>query len=165
MEGKMVQRAEKLAFFGVKGASDAITYHKMKGFTEMSQSKNPKEYSRQYIDELFEQTDITGYSPSISYAFDQYVGDPVHNEIVAITDGEFVGNDAVRPIVIVDMTQPATEGKYPAVKRDFAVIPDSEGDSMDAYTYSGNLKVKGERVVGTATITDGTLTFTEGAGA
>ena len=117
MDGKMVQRADKLAFYGVKGEEDAVTYHRMKGFTDMSQSKNPKEYSRQYVDEYFEQTDVTGYSPSISYGFDQYVGNPVHEDIVAITDGEMIGNDAVRSIVIVDMTQEATGGKYPAEKR------------------------------------------------
>ena len=37
----------------------------------------------------------------------------------------------------------ATDGKKVAYKRDFAVIPDSEGDGTDAYTYSGTFKTKG----------------------
>ena len=160
MEGKLVQRADKVAFYGVKGEGDAVVYHRMKGFTDLSTSKNPKEYSRQYVDEYFEQTDVSGYSPSIAYGFDHYVGDPVHADLVKITDDELLGSDAVRSIIMVDMTQ-ETAGKFKAVKRDFSVIPDSEGDSMDAYTYSGNMKVKGDKVVGQAAITDDTLTFTE----
>ena len=165
MEGKLVQRADKVAYYGVPGASGgAVTYHRMKGFTDISTSKNPKEYSRQYVDEYFEETDVTGYSPSISYGFDQYVGDPVHADLVKISDDELLGQDAVRSIVMVDMSAELTDGKYAAIKRDFSVIPDSEGDSMDAYTYSGNMKVKGGKVAGQATITDDTLTVTESEG-
>ena len=164
MEGKLVQRADKVAFYGVKGEGDAVTYHRMKGFTDISTSKNPKEYSRQYVDEYFEETDVTGYSPSISYGFDQYVGDPVHADLVKISDDELLGGDAVRSIIMVDMSAELTGGKYAAIKRDFSVIPDIEGDSMDAYTYSGNMKVKGAKVSGQATITDDTLTFTEDSG-
>jgi hypothetical protein len=87
----------------------------------------------------------------------------VHDEIIRITDGELVGKDAVVPIILVDMTQDGTTaGTKVAVKRDFALIPDSEGNSTDAYTYSGNLKVKGEKTAGVATSADDfdTITFT-----
>jgi hypothetical protein len=60
MDGTMVQRADKVAYLGIKGTGDTFTYHRMKGFTEMSVSKNPKEYNRQYVDEAFEETDVTG---------------------------------------------------------------------------------------------------------
>ena len=79
----LVPRSKKVLFYGVPAASgDTTTYHRMKGFTDVSTSKNAKEYTRQYVDELFEQTDVTGYSPSTSYGFDQYAGDPVHADIV-----------------------------------------------------------------------------------
>ena len=50
-----------------------------------------------------------------------------------------------------------------AVKRDFAVVADSEGDGTDAYTYSGTFRAKGEKVLGTATSADDwqTITFSE----
>ena len=93
----LVPRSQKVLFYGVPAASgDTITYHRMKGFTDVSTSKNAKEYTRQYVDELFEQTDVTGYSPSTSYGFDQYAGDPVHADIVKITDNELIGSNAVR---------------------------------------------------------------------
>ena len=58
----LVPRSQKVLFYGVPAASgDTTTYHRMKGFTDVSTSKNAKEYTRQYVDELFEQTDVTGY--------------------------------------------------------------------------------------------------------
>ncbi len=164
MDGTLVQRADKVAFFGVVGETGEVTYHRMQGFTDMSKSQNPKEYSRQYVDEEFEQADVVGYSPSIAYSFDQYVGDPVHDEIVKLSDNEAVGSNAVRTIVIVDMTKAGTKaGTFVAAKRDFSVIADSEGNSFDAYTYSGNFKVKGSKIEGVASTTDEwqTLTFEE----
>lgn len=101
---KLVQRSKKVAFYKVDDK-----YERMTGFTSMSKSSNPKEYSRQYVDEDGEVTDVTGYSPSIDYAFDQYENNAVHDDIVAITEDELMGSDAVREIVIVDFTKQDTE--------------------------------------------------------
>lgn len=166
MDGILTSRAKIVAFYGITANvedSPTTTYHRMQGFTSLTTSKNPKEYTRQYVDEEFEQTDVVGYSPSIAYTFDRYDGNEVHEDIARITNGELTGNDALVDILVVDTTQ--TTGN--AVKRTYAVIPDSEGDSMDAYTYSGNFKVKGDKVKGTATVAENgmTATFTEGAGA
>lgn len=163
MQGTLVKRYEKLAFYGVPGENGGTaTYHRMKGFTELSISKNPKEYSRQYVDEKTEQTDITGYSTSISYAFDRYEGQAVHEDIIRITDDELVGDEAVRTIIVVDMTDGNNTAGYSAVKRDFAVVPDSEGSSLDAYTYSGSFKARGESETVTVTISGDTLTIKTG---
>lgn len=158
----LVARSKKLLYYGVAGAeAGKVTYHRMKGFTDQSTSKNPKEYTRQYVDELFEQTDVVGYSPSTSYGFDQYAGNPVHDDIVKVTNDELIGNDAIRPLILVDLSGVADGTKTaPAVKRDFSVIPDSEGGSLDAYTYTGNFKSKGAKVIGTATTVDDWMTIT-----
>ena len=159
---KLVKRSQKLAFYGVKG-EEGVTYHRMTGFTEFSKSANPKEYSRQYIDEEYERNDIVGYSPAFSYEFDQFDGNLVHSDIAAIADGEMTGSEAVRPLVLVDLTK-ESNGSCAAVKRDFAVVPDGEGDSTAAYTFSGSMKAAGEKTEGTAVSSDGwkTLVFTEG---
>ena len=154
MNGVLVKRSDKLAFYGVPGEG-ATVYHRMRGFTDSSVSKNAKEYNRQYVDESSERSDVIGFSPAMSYAFDQYTGNPVHDDIVAMTNSETMGTAAIRSILIVDLTDFTTVGEvdtYAAIKRDYAVIPDSEGGSLDAYTYSGNLKTNGPKVVGTATI-------------
>lgn len=158
---ELIKRYQKVAFYGVpsgSGNSVTYTYHRMKGFDEISTSKNPKEYSRQYVDEEFEQTDVVGYTPTISFGFDRFKGNAVHDDIAAIFDGEKTGADAVRPIIIVDMANSNS-----AVKRDFAVVADSEGDGTDAYTYSGTFRAKGDKIAGTATSSDDwqIITFAE----
>ena len=159
MKGTFTRRCDKLAFYGVE-TSGSTVYYKMQGFTSISTSKNPKTYTRRYVDEPFEQSDVVGYSPSVAYSFDRFAGNPVHDDIVKISDNELTGNEAVRSIIIVDLATKNGEG-YHAVKRDFSVIPDSEGEDDEAYTYSGTMKVKGEKAFGTAIISDDTCVFTE----
>ena len=160
----LVKRSDKVAFYGLTGS-----IVRMKGFTSFSKSSNPKEYTRQYVDEAGEQTDVVGFSPSYAYGFDQYTDNLVHADIATITDEEKLGDDATRYIYAVDFTNEISSGVYACKKRLFAVIPDSEGDSMDAYTYSGNLKNKGVSIPGTATVSNGsaslTMTFTPTSGA
>ncbi len=153
----LVARHKKLSFYGVPSGTDGtITFHRMTKFTTFSQSKNPKEYSRQYVDEPHTQSDVVGFSPSISYAFDRHSENVVHKDMIAIADDELLGDDAVRTLLLVD----TVTGE--AIQRDYAVLPNSEGDSLDAYTYSGDFKCKGDKVKGTATSSDDwkTVTFT-----
>lgn len=142
---KILNRSDKVAFMEI-GESGSKTLTRMRGFTELSVSKNPVEYSRRYVDENAERSDVTGYAPSISYAFDRFSDDAVHKEIVAISDGELTFDGAIRKIVVVDLSSPSTSGgsSFNAVSRNFSIIPDSEGDSTDAYTYSGTMKANGD---------------------
>ena len=167
MPTKIVPRHKILAFMGVRETTTSggttvttTTYYRMTKFTQLSTSKNPIEYGRQYVDEPFTVTDVMGYSPSISYAFDKHTDIPVHNDLVKITNDELLGDDAVRSIIVVN-----TETNE-AVKRDYAVIPNTEGDNINVYTYSGTFKVKGELIKGTAATSDNyqTITFTETSG-
>ena len=159
----IVKREDKLMFISSEAGGADQTYNRMKYFTDLSTSKNPVEYSRRYVDEATERTDVTGYATSIAYAFDQYTDDAAQEKIVEITDNELTGEAAIVSILIVDLSGTESSGAYPARMRNFAVIPDSEGDSTDAYTYSGTLKANGDSVIGTAATTDEwlTCTFTE----
>ena len=68
----LVIRSKKVAFMQCTSDKTAGTYTRMTKFTSMSRSANPNEYSRKYIDEDGQVTDVTGFSPSYAYAFDQY---------------------------------------------------------------------------------------------
>lgn len=157
MAGKIIPRHKVLAFYGVPSTDGEVTFHRMSKFTSLSQSKNPIEHSRQYTDEKFSQTDVIGYAPSIDYSFDRHSGNAVLTDMIEIGDKELVGDDAVRPIIWVD----TETGK--AIKRDYSVIPNAEGDNINIYTHSGTLKCRGESVHGTATSSDDwqTVTFAE----
>ncbi len=163
MIGKLVNRHEKIAYYGVL-TDGTVTYHRMRGFTKMNTEKNPVEYARRYIDESFEQTDVVAFSPSIAFSFDRHSGNPVHDDIVNLSETEALGADAVRSIVVVDMST-EENGVCAAVCRNFSVVVDTEGDSKEAYTLSGTFRTKGDKVFGTASVSeDGeTLEFTADA--
>lgn len=130
------------------------------GFTSFSESKNPKEYSRQYVHEKTERSDVVGFAPSIAYSADMYSGDPCVERVAKAHDEEQIGNDSHVDIVVVNMWEKGTGDSYVAYKRTYSIIPDTKGDGSDALIYSGNLKAAGESVKGTATIdSNGKCTF------
>lgn len=144
---KLVMRADKVAFMKI-----GETYHRMRGFKNLPTSKNPIEYTRAYVDEYGEVTDVVGMSESKEFEFDQYVNDVVHNYLVNIIDNEILGTDAVVTIMTVDKNDDS------AIVRDYSVIADTAGDGTEAYTYSGRFAAVGPAKVGPATISADGLT-------
>lgn len=155
-KSEIIARHKIIAFYGVPDSSGAVKYHRMKKFTQFTHSKNPIEYSRQYVDEPFQQTDVVGFSPSYNYAFDKHKNLEVQADIIRITDGELIGEDAVRNIVIVDTSDPSAT----AYMRTYSVIPNSEGDNINIYTYSGSFKARGEKTAVTVSTSDDYQTIT-----
>lgn len=165
--GNLVQRSGNLAFYNVPtghyttGIAGTLT--RMEGFTDLGRSHNPKEYSRQYVDEDFERTDIISYSTAISYAFDLYKGNSVLEDIVDITERELIGDKMKRQILTVDMTTcvgsgTGTETAFGRI-RQYSVIPDSSGNTKDCMTYTGNFKANGESRPCSVTSKDGWQTI------
>lgn len=163
-KAKIVGRHQRVAFMNVSIGEEAANYQRMTGFTQMTNSKNPKEYSRQYVDRESEDTDVVGYSPAISYSFDRHTNTPVHERIAKVHDGELTGSDALVDVVIVDFfTSSGAEGTYVARKRTYAIIPDADGDGTDALIYTGSLKSKSDVEEGTATVSEDGKTATYSA--
>ena len=160
---RLVGRHKRVAFMDVTG--DGKTYTRMTGFTSMSDGKNSTEYSRQYVDEESERSDVVGYAPSMDYEFDLHTNDAVLKRLATITDDELLGSDAQVNIVMVDLFEVKTEDQNncKARKRDWSVIPDTEGDGTDELIYKGSFKAAGKITKGTATTTDDwqTCTFAE----
>lgn len=161
MPNEIIPRHKILSFYGLTVTDSTTTpptvtttYTRMKKFTQLTQNKNPQEYSRKYVDEATQRTDVTGFSPQVDYAFDRHNNDPVLLDIINISDSELIGSDAVRTIISVDVETGT------AFKRDYAVVPNSEGDDANIYTYSGSFKANGEVVKGTATSADNWQTVT-----
>lgn len=82
----------------------------------------------------------------MDYEFDLYMNDAVQKKLATITDDELLGSDAQVTVVVVDLFETkADEGNTcTARKRDWSVIPDTEGDGTDALIYKGSLKAAGE---------------------
>ncbi len=156
-----LKRSDKLAFLGIEDGG-LVTYHRLINFTEFSVSKNPVNYSRQYVDEDFERNDVVSYAPSVSYSFDYDNENAAHNVLVDITDNEKVGDSALVGIVLVDISEDSADGVR-AVLRRWSVIPDKEGSDADAYDYSGTFRANGKRIEGIAVSEDNwqSCSFTE----
>lgn len=153
---KLVIRSERVSFMDVDGTPTRMTK-----FTAITPTKNPKEYSRQYVDMATETTDVIGYSPSIEYNFDKHTNNSVHAKLAEISDDELLGTDTHVDIITVDMFGDS-ETKT-AIKRTYAVIPAGDSDGTDALKYSGTFRAVSDIVKGTAVSEDGwkTCTFTE----
>lgn len=147
---KLVTRNRKVAFMDVSTTAIA-NFLRMTKFTEISRSKNPTEYSRTYVDEDGETTDVTGYSEEISYNFDQHEGNLVHDKLADIADDEKKGADALVKILQVDFTKPIDDG-YKARLRTYSTVPDTDGDATEAYTYAGAFKKNSTMTVGKAVV-------------
>ena len=90
-----------------------------------------------------------------------YAENLVHEKIVKITDDELTGDEALVKILIVDFSKTSGNG-YEARLRTYSTVPDTEGDSTDAYTYSGTFRKNSNMTKGIATLnSDNTVaTFT-----
>ena len=155
-KAKLVKRHQRVAFMDTDTTGSAQKFERMTGFTSMTNSKNPTEYSRQYVDRESEDTDVVGYSPSVSYSFDRHTNTPVHERIAQVHDGELTGSDALVDILIVDIfDHVGTEADaYVARKRTYAIIPDADGDGNDALIYTGSFKSKSDIEEGMATLSE-----------
>lgn len=146
----LVMRAGLAHYMDVSDTSTAQFTRIGEGFTDFTESKNAKEYARQYINESTERTDVVGYAPSIAYSADIYSDDPVCQKVVAITDSEALGADAQVDIVTAneyEITGSATT--CTAYKRKYAVIPDQKASGVEQLVYTGTLKAVGEQIEGT----------------
>lgn len=151
-KAKLVKRSDIVNFMKV---GDTETFYRMKYFPTMSKSKEPEEYERQYYDENSKRTDVVSMSESIEFELDRHTNDEVHARIVEIFDKELLGDDANVTLCTVNFTEPGTaEGSYKARVREYAVIPESEGDGNEAYKHTGAFKSKGDIIEGEATSTD-----------
>lgn len=141
-DGALVTREKRVSFMNV-GTKSSPKYVRMQGFTSMSDGKNASEYSRRYVDEATERSDVTGYAAQIDFEFDRYSPFTVHEKLAAIIDGELLGSEAHVEIVTVDLFNGSEEAGYAAKYREYSVIPDTVGDGTDALIYSGTFKAIG----------------------
>lgn len=147
-EIKIIKRADLRSFMGITNGT-TVEYQQIGlGFTNLSESKNPQEYSRKYIHEQTERTDVVGFAPAFAYSVDAHSGEPVCQEIMKITDNELLGSDSVRDIIAVNLWDGDDTTGYTAFKRSYSVIPDGRGDGTDALVYTGNMKANGDAVKG-----------------
>lgn len=65
-----------------------------------------------------------------------YAGNPVHERIAKIHDGEKVADDAHVEVVTVDFYKKNTEGDKCYATRELTQLSDSDGDGTDALVFT-----------------------------
>lgn len=149
----MLIARKQFASYMDTGDSATVAWTLMgEGFTSLKEAKNPKEYSRKYVHEDTERTDVIGYATQIDYSVDAYSDNDVIAKIIAVTDQEKTGADAQVDIMNVNLwddsgVSPAHA--HVAYKRKYAIVPDAKGDGTDALVYSGKFKAVGDVIRGT----------------
>lgn len=156
-ELQVYNRADIVNFIGL--ILNATVFQRMKGFTDGGKSLNSSTYDRRYIDEKTERSDVIAYATEIAYGFDRIKGDAVTEMLAKVHDDEIVG--FTRPIVTVNFNEPVEGGGFKAKMRNWSVQPDSDGDSTDAYTYSGAFKANGSIITGVAKVVEGSENDTQ----
>ena len=149
----MLSRTKKMAFIEVFDGEGGSFFERLKGFTEFTVRLNPKEYSRKYVDEVNERSEVVAYQPTISYKFDREAGNTAQQVFVDAADFECVGDEATVTIAVVDLTQSDGSGAE-VVLRDYIIVPDSEGDDANMYSYSGTMRACGDKQHRRCTSTD-----------
>lgn len=153
-QSKLVMRYEFRSYMDTSEPphSEAVWSLIGEGFTSLTESKNPTEYSRKYVHEKTERTDVVGFATQIEYTTDTYTENPVINKIREVTDNELTGTDTQVDILNVNMYEDAGEAdahKYTAYKRTYAIIPNQKGEGTDALIYSGSFRAAGDVTPGT----------------
>lgn len=176
---KLVLRHEVLTFMKPKKLTDDTfeeKYYRLYGFTELSETANPQEYTRKYIDEARERTDIVGMTKTSSFNLDYHEGDLVHADIKKMYDKELTGTNTEREFIAVELfkdvkytetpvlqaketkTGETKTGKRAILRKYTVIISDSGGE--EAVTFAGSFNVSGDRIEGVAISDDGWQTCT-----
>lgn len=132
--------------------------------SEMTVQMNPQTSTVQDVTQDTAETDITGYQPNIPVSKSVSKTDPTFKYIDEIRRKRKILSDAYGQILNVDVFNESSDGTYPAELQNISIQIDSFGGSAsDPLTISYTYNYRGDPVPGTATITDGTVTFTAAA--
>ena len=135
-----------------------------KGITSQTVAYNPVTTSETYIDEDSATTNVDSYGVNIATPQTCYVGEPVFDYVDGLRKKRAVGSDCETDIIMVYIYDKKSDGVYVAEKNKCVVqIDDFGGDGGQSTVINYTINLNGDPVIGTATIVDGKVTFTEDA--
>lgn len=153
-------------YFGVPSTSGGVTTvtNYLGGvITSLTESTNPIESEKHYIQQKSATTNVTGYSNEFPITMDMVQGDEVFDDFYEIFYERKTGSDIKRDHIIVNLWEPisGSENTYKARKIKQSVeITEANGDPGTQKQITGSLK-GGDFVYGT--FNTSTKVFTETA--
>ena len=164
----LLKRSQIQAFLNT-AASDSEAEFKIvgNGMTSGAYEYNPQETTETYIINDNATTTLDSYQIAFDGEMKCMKGDPIFDYIDGLRYKVAVGDDAKSSVVLVDtwnVPQSAEAGAYRAQKFECTVsINNYGGDGGVTPTISFKIGLNGDPIQGTATIAQGTCTFTPAA--
>lgn len=147
------------------GDGSSATWSRMgKGITSQKISYNPTVTTEQYIDEDNATTSVDSYAPSLDGTQTCYSGEPIFEYLDGLRKSRSVGAALETEVLFVYLYDKS--GSAYAAEKNACVIQfgDYGGDGGGNVQMTYTIALNGDPVVGTATVSDSTVSFTEGAG-
>lgn len=159
---KKIKRSEFATFLNTTPDGTA-TYSRMgKGITGQTVAYNPSTTSETYIHEDAATTSVDSYSLAINTPQTCYAGEPVFEFIDGLRRSRAVGADAETDVLLVYIYSSTAGNAYAAEKCKVAIsVEEFGGDGGAPVSITYTLNLNGDPEIGTATITDGKVTFTK----
>lgn len=159
----LIKRSQIQAFLNV-GKAAAESYKIVgNGMTSGSYEYNPQNTTETYIVNDNATTILDSYQIAFDGEMKCMKGDAIFDYIDQLRYDVAIGDDAKSSVVLVD-TYSGEAGSYRAEKFDCTISINSfGGDGGVTPTIAFNIAINGDPVKGTASIADGTCTFTPAA--
>ena len=160
-----IKRSEFATFLNIGG--ETANYARMgKGITAQNISYNPNTVTETYIDEDNATNSVESYAPAIDGTQTCYKGEPIFEYIDGLRKKRATGAELETDIVLVYIYSKGTaENTYAAEKNKCVIqLGDFGGEGGGSVQLTYTISLNGDPEIGTATITDGKLTFAATAG-
>lgn len=165
MSMEKIKRSLFATFINTTPGEDTPTWAKMgKGITSQKISYNPNVTTETYIDSDNAHSSVDSYAPSLDGSQTCYKGEPVFEYIEALRQSRAVGTDLETEVLFVYLYD-GTANSYKAEKNACVIqLGDYGGDGGGNIQLSYTIGLNGDPVLGTATISNSTVTFAPTAG-
>lgn len=155
---KKIKRSAYASFLNVSATSTPSWKRMGQGISEMNLEYNAEEESEKYIHQDSATHMLTSYAPEADVEQRCYKGEDIFEYVEAKRRSRAVESDAETQILDVFMYDKLADGVYAAELNDAIVVINSFNGESIGYSVKRN----GDPVQGYATITNSTVTFTEG---
>lgn len=134
------------------------------GFTELDESPSAQTTSKRYVNDASATQSVTGYEATWGFTSDLIKSEEAIELIYKIGAERRTGADAESTMLIVDLDETESEGVFYAREQKVAISVDDFADEDGEMTVSGDFLGVGDPVVGKATITGDSVSFTSDKG-
>lgn len=162
MAEEKIKRSAFAQFLNTTPGESTATYARMgKGITTGTLSYNANTTTETYIHEDNASSSIDSYAPELATQQTCFKGEPIFEYIDELRKKRATGSDCETDMLLVYIYD-KTGNNYAAEKQKVVIeLSDFGGDGGGNVVVNYNVKAVGDPTLGTATITDGAVTFAE----